>query len=139
MLTQGCYVYRPATLPVPDGSQVRVEGARLEIYDGTMIRPTPAQCHATQLYGALHYARGDTLVVGPVLGMRHASPKGGCRHVSTAAVVASPVATKVAVRHFSGWRTTGFAAGVVATATVVAGIIFIEAYGHADPNMRAPR
>ena len=134
VVSEGYYVYRPATLPVPAGSAVRVEGAPLDIFQGTAVRSDPADCHATRLYGELRYARGDTLIVAPVLGLSHGSPRSACRRVSTA----TTVATNVSVLHFSGPRTTGLVLGVVATATAVAAILYVDAFRHYDPNMRTP-
>ena len=87
LITQGCYVYRPTTLPVPNGSEMRVEGARLEIYKGPVVHPAPAECRATRVDGKLFDARGDTLTMVPVRWVRGSSPPRACSRLRTAALV----------------------------------------------------
>ena len=119
---EGCFVYRPVTLPVREGTQLRVTGSALAVYDAPALLTTAARCHATSVSGSLAAMRGDTITLAPVWAMSHARPRVACSRFVTATMLATPDATRITQRHFSVVRTTGLVLGgaVVALATAAA-------------------
>ena len=138
LVAEGCFTYRPTALPVPVGSEVRVEGTRLQLHDGTLVHPGPAACEAARIDGRLFGAKGDTLTIVPVRAMSGYRPRRACTHLRTATLIATPDATHVLARQFSPWRTTGAVVGTGVLLSAIALIVIGEAYAHADPNMRSP-
>ncbi|NUO64673.1 MAG: hypothetical protein HOQ11_01550 [Gemmatimonadaceae bacterium] len=135
---QGCFVYRPAALPLPAGSEVRVRGARLELYDGGRLHAGPAECRAERLDGKLLDAKGDTLTltIAPVGGMAGYSPRRLCSRLTTATLVAAPESTSVFARKFSPMRTTGAVVGTAVFVAAVAAAVIISGLEHADASYR---
>ena len=138
MVSQGCYVYRPTTLPISAGAEIRVRGTPLDIYNGTTIRSTAPDCRASEVQGELRGARGDTLLIAPVRAVSGATPRRACKGITVATVVAPAGLTTIFSRELSGPRTTGYAVGVVAGIALVAAIIIVSQYSHADANVRTP-
>ena len=136
VFTEGCYAYHPTALPVPTGSEIRVEGRPLQLYSGAHVRPEPADCHAAQLDGKLFDRRGDTLTLVPVRHMSGYSPRYACFRLTTATLVASPNSTRILARHFSPGRTAGAVVGTAAFLTVIAAVVFVSTWGGANANMQ---
>lgn len=138
LVAEGCFTYRPTALPVPVGSELRVEGTRLQLHDGTLIRPGPAACEAARIDGRLFGARGDTLTIVPVRAMSGYRPRRACTHLGTATLIAAPDVTHVLARQFSPWRTTGAVVGTGVLLSAIALFVVVEEYAHSDASMRSP-
>ena len=139
VFTEGCYAYHPAELPVPAGSEVRVEGRPLQVYNGAHVRPEPADCHAARLDGKLFDRRGDTLTLVPVREMSGYSPRRTCSRLMTATLVASPDSTRILARHLSPGRAAGAVIGTAAFLTVIAAVVFVSTWGGANANLQPAR
>ena len=127
LLAEGCFVYRPVTLPVREGTQLRVTGSALAVYDGSALLTSAAPCHATSVSGSLAAMRGDTITLAPVWAMSHARPRVACSRFVTATMLATPDATRVTQRHFSVVRTTGLVLGGAAVALATAAAMYAHA------------
>ncbi|NUO64674.1 MAG: hypothetical protein HOQ11_01545 [Gemmatimonadaceae bacterium] len=123
---QGCYYYAPTTLPVAMGSEVRIEGAAVELHEGPTIMPGGTTCRVRRVTGVLASARGDTLSLQPVTDLRRVSPRGSCARVSRVTLVADAQSTRVAVPKFSGAKTALSIIGVTVFVAAVGSVLVLE-------------
>lgn len=132
LVAEGCFVYRPVTLPARQGAQLRVSGSSLAVYDGGVVLAGDAPCRATRVAGRFGALHGDTITLTSVWAMSHPRPRGACSRISTATMVLVPDPASVTQRHFSAGRTAGAVVGGVALVAVAAVVVYVEAWKHCD-------
>ena len=119
VFVQGCYYYAPARLPLGSGREVRIEGAAIELHEGSTIRTDGGSCAAGSVTGIVERSRGDTLTLQPLIDVKGVAPRGSCSRLSRVTLLAPAATTRVTTPKFSGAKTALSVIGVSVLAAVV--------------------